>query len=70
MLLSKNTKTVSVENKPTFVASCVVELAKEDRGIGHSIIRLNTARIDQSRQDRSCFFRRERIVQSLGLSIF
>ena len=61
MLLSKNTKTVSVENKPTFVASCAVELAKEDRGLGHSIIRLNTARIDQSRQDKSCFFRREAV---------
>lgn len=61
MSLSKNKNTMSVANKPTFVASCVVELAKEDRGIGHSIVRLNTARIDQSRQDKSCFFRREAV---------
>jgi len=61
MSLSKIKKIASVDNKPTFVASCVVELTKEDRGLGHSIVRLNTARIDQSRQDKSCFFRREAV---------
>lgn len=61
MSLSKITKTVSSENKPTFVTSCVVELAKEDRGLGHSIVRLNTARIDQSRKNKSCFYRREAV---------
>lgn len=49
----------AVDNAPQFVATCIVELPKEDRGLDRSIVRINTSRMDQSRQDKNAFFRRQ-----------
>jgi len=48
-----------LKNKPGFIANCIVELDKEDRGVERSIVRLNTRRIDKSRQDKERFVRRQ-----------
>jgi hypothetical protein len=49
----------SVDNDPSFTATSVVELPIEDRGLERSIVRMNTSRIDQARQDKDAFFRRQ-----------
>lgn len=49
----------AVDNAPRFTATCVVELPKEDRGLERSIVRLNTSRMDQTRQDKTSFYRRQ-----------
>ena len=46
----------AVDNAPQFIAHRVVELGKDDRGLERSIVRMNTSRIDQTRQNPHAFF--------------
>jgi len=62
----------AVDNAPHFLSTHVVELDKDDRGLERSIVRMNTSRMDQSRQNKAAFFRRQpvKIYNPLtGLSI-